>query len=32
MFARQIAAEIERLQRLVGDLLDLSRLESTARL
>lgn len=27
-FARQIAAEIERLQRLVGDLLDLSRLES----
>jgi two-component system, OmpR family, phosphate regulon sensor histidine kinase PhoR len=27
-FARQIATEIERLQRLVGDLLDLSRLES----
>jgi two-component system phosphate regulon sensor histidine kinase PhoR len=27
-FARQIAVEIERLQRLVGDLLDLSRLES----
>lgn len=31
MFARQIDAETQRLQRLVRDLLDLSRLESTAR-
>ena len=27
-FSRQIAGEVDRLQRLVGDLLDLSRLES----